>query len=186
MPVLRQSCNNLEGSYFIIVPFISYATKRIKLGKGLWESGYGTPIQYATIKGQLNLVKFIFDAIKIEKPKYTDKDLNPQNFQCRGCTPFHIAVVKGHLNIVNYFCEELNRVNISAKFELATMTPLHLACWEGHIDIVKTMLKAIKLKNPNFRPDDINPANNYQRTPLQIAIQHGYADIVKYFSTELV
>ncbi|XP_068623156.1 uncharacterized protein [Battus philenor] len=86
-----------------------------------------------------------------------------------GYTPLHHACLRGHKDIVRLL---LSVDALPCVVDKKGATPLHLAAWKGDSDIVSMLLEH---NNP---PVNIDQRTSDQETPLLIAAQFGYVEVV--------
>ena len=128
-----------------------------------------------------------------------DKGANPNKADNEGYTPLHSGALWGHNDIVQLLLDRLADPNIGNNYGC---TPLHLAASKGWKDVVKALIDrgadltiayhgntALHMAAMNDRKEVIllllgrgaapNNQNNEGRTPLWLASQRGYRDVVK-------
>ncbi|WP_264687016.1 ankyrin repeat domain-containing protein [Wolbachia endosymbiont (group B) of Rhopobota naevana] len=155
-----------------------------------------TPLHFAAQEGDLGMVQFFLDrGAKIEaKDKY-------------GWTPLHFAASSDKFDIVKFLFNK--NANIKAR-DIYGDTPLHLAAqYSSKLEIVEFLLdkdasdindvtndhstllhvavEGNKLDTVKFLLDrgaDIEVKDIHNQTPLGLAIQKGYTDIVKALERE--
>ncbi|KAK2990406.1 hypothetical protein RJ640_001738 [Escallonia rubra] len=97
----------------------------------------------------------------------------------QGDTPLHIAARKGCSDIVQAlvkYTTRLDKKRVGARKEMPRMlnkesdTPLHEAVRNCHFDVVKLLVE----EDPEF----LCPANNAEETPLYLASEKGYDELV--------
>ena len=152
-----------------------------------------TPLYWATVKGQTELVKMLIDStddgvnasctedsdtplhiaanigyIELVKLLLDNKaDVNAS--RNTGKTPLWIAVQNAHIQVVNHLLDHKAEVNASCH----TDGSMHLdvAAWYGHTEIVKLLLE---------HKADVNASRYTDRvTPLYIAAENGNTEVVK-------
>ena len=116
-----------------------------------------TPLHHAALNGHKDIVNLLLE-------NYAEIDsLDEWND-----TPLLHAVEKGHIDIVKLLLE--NQSNINAINAWKKWTPLHYASENGHTDIVKILID---------KTTDFQPLDKWKRTPIDLAINGGYFEIVK-------
>ena len=120
--------------------------------------GY-TPLHSAALNGKLEVVQFILDRVQ---------DKNPANY-C-GETPLHFAAQHGHEEVFKAIFKEIQDKNLGYNYN--GWTPLHSAVSGGHLELCQFIID---------RVDEKNPQDHYGRTPLALAHQKGFSEIVKLF-----
>jgi len=96
-------------------------------------------------------------------------NINWQNQNYFGRTPFYIACQNGHIEIVKLLLSD-NRIDINKTND--GYTPFHMACLNGKTKVVKYLLES-------EREIDINKKDNDGKSGLDYAKQKGNTDIVK-------
>ena len=123
-----------------------------------------TPIHYAAMYGNLNLLKFIASNID---------DFN--SAKADGSTPIFLAARSGHTEIFKFLAKKLKSFNTPNPVN--GWTPIYLAARYGHTEIFKFL--ATKLKSFN----DPNPLDGL--TPIQSAARNGYTEIFKFLVSKI-
>ena len=130
------------------------------------KNGHGyTPILYA-----IKLNRFTDMLPALLNHNNLDIDMEEDIYET---TPIYQAVQSNNLNIVNEILTLNPNLNILSYGE----TPLHLAVRKNNIDIVKALVGGIA-------KIDINKLNSEGKTPLDLAYENGYTDIVEYLRTQ--
>ncbi|MED6109160.1 hypothetical protein PIB30_031048 [Stylosanthes scabra] len=95
----------------------------------------------------------------------------------KGEMPLHVAAMYGHSTIVKLLLERAKRVNAGAEIELSRATTrendetaVHLAVRHNHIEAVEILLAT--------DPEAFNIANKAKETPLFLASERKYSEIV--------
>ncbi|MGL9761743.1 MAG: ankyrin repeat domain-containing protein [Wolbachia sp.] len=125
---------------------------------------YGwTPLHFAASSDKLDIVKFLFN-----------KNANIKARDIYGDTPLHVAAqYSNKLEIVEFLLDkDANDIN-DVTNDRSTL--LHVAVEGNKLDTVKFLLD---------RGADIGVKNVHNQTPLELAIQKGYTDIVKALEQE--
>ena len=91
-----------------------------------------------------------------------------------GMTPFHVACQFGNLDICQFLIEHLPNHDLNARIHNGN-TALHLACQNGHLNIVKFMVDHMTC------PKHLNVLSFGGSTPFHYACQSGSFPLVKYF-----
>ena len=117
-----------------------------------------SPLMNATINGRYRILSLLLE-----------KKAAINNLDIKGFSAIDLACMFGMAECLNILIE--NKVNtfISSSFG---MTPIHYAAVNGRIDCIN-----ILIKNGSV---DINLLNNYNLTPLDVAIIYRKIDVVKF------
>ena len=99
-----------------------------------------------------------------------EADVNVQSVD--GKTPLHLAVQSGNEEIIELIIKKVNNPNIQESSFL--YTPLHIAADRGYVAIVRVLMA--NGANPYIQ-------DNNGLTPIEIAANYNYADIVEIFRT---
>ena len=140
------------------------------------DSGYD-PLIFAAEGGFATIVKFLLDC-----------NANIQGIKRNGDTPLHVATKYGHLattRILLHAGARIDSVNHDG------WTPLHLVAREGYLVILQQLLSKVE-QTPITRPSNLHDHEHtlhrleiatYEDisvpTPLQLAAQNGYVDLVQ-------
>ncbi|KAL4234762.1 hypothetical protein ACF0H5_006404 [Mactra antiquata] len=119
------------------------------------------PIFLATRTGQLNIVKLLCAA-------GCQKDISNKY----GVTPVYEASMKGHTDILKYLLDNECSPN---SVDMYDQSPLHVAVLWNHLHCVQLLVEA----GANWKL-----RNHHRESALDLALQKGRADIVKYFLEE--
>ena len=155
-----------------------------------------TPLHYAAISGQWNVLAKMFDA-GVDKSLHDYQGRTPIDFAVRfnhpdvchlivgyereknpivlgkGCTLLHWASKKGHFNLFRYIFEIIYDKNPQ---DYAGNTPLHCAAEKGHFSICELILVNI---------DEKNPKNKSDVTPLQLAVFNDHSNVIELIQSAL-
>ncbi|WP_456201480.1 ankyrin repeat domain-containing protein [Wolbachia endosymbiont of Protocalliphora sialia] len=155
-----------------------------------------TPLHFAAQEGNLDMVQF-----------FLNRGANIKAKDMYGWTPLHFASAYGKFDVVKFFLD--SNINIRAKDRYGD-TPLHLAAQNNDkSEIVESFLDsdannindrtnngwtplhvAVQGNKPSTvklllgRGADIEVKDTYGQTPLDLATQKGYTDIVKILEQE--
>ena len=148
-----------SGGY---LPCVQYL---LKIGSKHFDARHKTPLQYAVMKGHLDVVKYVMNS-------YSDMySLTPSQ-----SSPLLVATQYNQLNIVKYFIEE-KKFDPFISVDEDGHTLLHLAIYRGNTKMVKYFIEDLKL-NYMCR-------NQKQLCPLHYTALHGHVEIFDYFITGL-
>ena len=123
------------------------------------ETNYETDIFQATMKNDLQSVRFCIEI----------KEINKNSLDENQRTPLFYASQCGHLSIVKYLCEQ-DETNINLQ-DINGYSPLHIACTNGHNSIVDYLIEQNAY---------INQQTNNGSTPLHLAAQNKNKDLIQY------
>ena len=155
-----------------------------------------SPIHFAALHGNIELLKHIEVKTKNKSPK-----------TCDGKTPLHLAAHEGHLEICKWYTKNVGEVN-DADYE--GWTALHYAAYDDQVEsfeyllengadlylkdrLGQTMLhlaakfgslKICKLIVEGHEGIDINTNNIDGETPIHIAVKNGQLEVVKFLFDE--
>ncbi|RFU75207.1 ankyrin repeat domain-containing 52 [Trichoderma arundinaceum] len=142
-----------EGNVEIVRLLLEYgADFSIEDDKG-WK-----PLGLAARNGHVDIVQLLLD--KGSDITATDSD---------GWSVLHSAADGGHADVVNFL---LHKGVQLATLDHSGKTALHIASKEGHQEIVEILLK-------QYTSDEVDRADNNQRTPLLYAAMRGHSNVVK-------
>ena len=128
-----------------------------------------TPLHFASIYGNLPVVKKLMKKVQNKEPK----DVN-------GTTPFHNAAANGHEEIVKFFMNYRGIMNEPR--DIFGNTPLHHAVLSENIHLIDYLMN---FEGKTIESDtDKEPLNAKQETPLEFARRHKKYQSVKYLLTE--
>lgn len=131
------------------------------------DSGSGrTPLHEAVIQGHFPAVKVLLS--------YIQDETNPKDEF--GITPLHYAAKQGLLLIVQELLLKLGHVSTCPKDNYGS-TPIHNAAENGHLEVVKVLAE-------HFR-HDLNPKDNKNLTPLDIAVKHRNDNVACFLKDKL-
>jgi len=145
------------AGYSDIVAFL------VKHGANIDAQNYyeNTPLHFAVLSGQLEVVQQLFKA----KPK---PEINKTDNQ--GRTALHFAADNGFSDIVDFLIKQGANIDPKDKWQA---TPLAAATNSGHFEVVKQLF----VGNPK---QNINHVDVYGTTALHWAAQGGFTDIVDF------
>ena len=89
----------------------------------------------------------------------------------REWTPLHEAALSGHIEVYKIYMEKVADKNPLAR----GCTPLHLAVTCGRLDMCRLILENVNNKHP---------VNDNGQTPMDLAKNRNYTEIVKLFSKD--
>jgi len=107
---------------------------------------------------------------------HADKEATDKKY---GRTPLHVAAGNGRLDVVTYLCETAPQANKEATNNDGE-TPLHAAAGSDRLEIVRYLCETAPRANKAARRAKAYPLNGW--TPLQVAEDKGYSDIVEYLT----
>lgn len=116
--------------------------------------GYDTPLDYACLLGEFDIVKFLIEA---DKNVLVDND------------SLNLATSKGYADIVNLLINK--GINVNQK-DSDSCNPLHWAAQEGYLKIAKVLIE---------NGCNLNELNKCGLTPLYTAASENRFELVKYF-----
>ena len=119
--------------------------------------GY-TPVYAAAIKGHKDVVQLLLD-----------RGAHPNSSDTFGQTPLHRAVSNGHKDVTQLLLDRGADPDRADTYGW-TSTSLHRAARRGDKDVVQLLLD---------RGADATKTDGYGLTPLQLAAQRGYNDIIR-------
>lgn len=90
-------------------------------------------------------------------------------------TPLISAIINNQINICKLLLDD-PRIDVNKTEGKNNNTPLHIACIHGDLEIIKLLLEHENI--------EITPINIKNETPLDIAINEGYYNIVKYLDPD--
>ncbi|WOG86470.1 hypothetical protein DCAR_0205676 [Daucus carota subsp. sativus] len=93
-----------------------------------------------------------------------------------GETILHVESKKGDIENVRFIVTEFANKNLLSKMDISEQTALHLAAQHGHTQVVEALIHAARLVPSS---NDSNVQNSEGKTPIYIAAENGYKDIVK-------
>lgn len=151
---------------------------------------YKTLIEVASIRGNLNVIKYFLDngfdrktflkddsLIYAAEGNFVDiikylieqgKDIEKRLYDYSdGCTALRMASQVNSIESVELLCKLGADVNISNQFD----TPLYSAAAEGNLETVKILV--------NYGAD-VNKANKYGITPYEISEKYGHNQVSMY------
>ena len=169
-----------------------------------------TPLHYAALNGHLEIVKYFLDDLKVSPELCDGMDQTPLYYACQGghsdvvsylmtdhkcnplygnielVTPLHCASGYGYFEIVKCLVRHLSIqfgspntcTMIMESVDSDGDTSLHYAVLNGHVQIVRYYLK-----DSQMVPDI---EGKWKRSPLHIASQLGYLEVVKCLTDEFV
>ena len=158
---------------------VKWLIKKKKGVKNKTDSIKRTPLHYACLAGQLQIVKYLL---------YKNANINAKDIN--GDYAIHYATKQGHLQIIKYLIYKQNSLNDVKGFY--GKTPLHYACEYNHLPIVRYLIEKQKVDKhfmeigeynhlPIFSHGvNIEAEDYWERTPLHIASFNNNTDIVKY------
>jgi ankyrin repeat protein len=107
------------------------------LGNGakadLADGAGNTPLIWASMQGDMRLVKMVFEAILL---KGVSPDLDRSGMHYKR-TALHHAAAGGHFDVVAYLLCKEAQVNSQDHYN---QTPLMLACQKGHLEVVQLLM----------------------------------------------
>ena len=118
-----------------------------------------TPLSIAVTLGQTEIVRLLL---------VNKADANSVDNDDSDMTPLNNAVADGNINITRLLVSY--GANINRK-DIDGLTALHLAAAAGKVEIVKVLLQN--------NTADINAKTNKGYTPLRIAMNNGYSDVIE-------
>ncbi|RSL82168.1 hypothetical protein CEP51_005353 [Fusarium floridanum] len=125
--------------------------------KDLPESRVGrTPLHHAALGGHKDTAELLLNLKPDARRIYDDY----------GKTALHNAAMKGFNDMIDLLFEDQD----AEKYDDET-TPLHLATENGHFDTIKLLVA---------KGVSVNPLDNYDQTPLDLAIKWRYEKIVHF------
>ena len=128
------------------------------------KDAYTSLLHLSCKRGYVGIVRTLLNVHRVNVNARTDS----------GDTPLTLAVRNKHDNVVqalsDYNCE------VYAKYKEAYTSLLHLSCKRGDVGLVRSLITKDEV--------DINARTNSGDTPLLLAIEHGYHDVVHVLSSD--
>ncbi|XP_077979943.1 uncharacterized protein LOC144435234 [Glandiceps talaboti] len=123
-----------------------------------------TPLMFASIRGNMETMKFIIEA---GKTMHIASDIFMEDVDDEGSNALHLAIVRSHTETAIFCLDEGADVN-SKKFN--GHTPLHIAAITGNADLAKLLIE---------RGAKVNAKDDEQMTPLHRASLYSRMDVMK-------